>query len=100
MGFLLGIECDRLRGVSVPQIVNKVLWLCVGGSEREHGVNRAAGRTLRRDIVQADDTKVHVVTAFVRLREGGGEMGSCDSCYVLTYPDDRWAIKGRPSFAP
>jgi hypothetical protein len=54
----------------------------------------------RRDIVQADDTKVHVVTTFVRLREDGGQIASYDSLYVLTYQDDRWAIKGRSSFAP
>jgi len=119
MGFLLKIECCRLRGVSVQRSAKKVLWLCVGASEREHGVNRAAGRTLqrkslralwrpdwhrsawtRRDIVQADDTKVHVVTTFVRLREDGGQIASYDSLYVLTYQDDRWAIKGRSSFAP
>jgi hypothetical protein len=54
----------------------------------------------RRDIVQADASKVHVVTTFVRLREDGSQIAAYDSLYVLTYEDDRWAIKGRSSFAP
>jgi hypothetical protein len=54
----------------------------------------------RRDIVQADDTKVHVATTFVRLRKDGSEIASYDSLYVMTFQDGRWGIKGRSSFAP
>lgn len=54
----------------------------------------------RRDIVQGDDEKVHVVTRFVRLREDGSEISAFDSLYVLTYESERWGIKGRSSFAP
>jgi len=54
----------------------------------------------RREIVQADASKVHVATTFVRLRKDGSEIASFDSLYVLTFEEGRWAIKGRSSFAP
>ncbi len=54
----------------------------------------------RREIVQADATKVHVATTFVRLRKDGSEIASFDSLYVLTFEEGHWAIKGRSSFAP
>lgn len=59
----------------------------------------------RRDIVQADAHKVHVVTRFDRLRADGSVIKSFDSLYVLTLAEDdagalRWGIKGRSSFAP
>jgi hypothetical protein len=54
----------------------------------------------RREIVQGDDEKVHVLTAFVRLREDGSEIARYDSLYVLTFEQGRWGIKGRSSFAP
>ena len=59
----------------------------------------------RRDIVQADDEKVHVATTFVRLRADGSVIRTFDSLYVLTFEagadgEPRWGIKGRSSFAP
>jgi len=54
----------------------------------------------KRDIVQGDASKVHVVTTFVRLRKDGSEIAAYDSLYVMAYQDGRWAIKGRSSFAP
>jgi hypothetical protein len=54
----------------------------------------------RREIVQGDDEKVHVLTAFVRLREDGSEIARYDSLYVLTLEQGHWGIKGRSSFAP
>ncbi len=54
----------------------------------------------RREIVQGDASKVHVVTTFVRLRKDGSEIASFDSLYVLTFEEGHWAIKGRSSFAP
>ena len=59
----------------------------------------------RREIVQADDEKVHVVTRFVRLRADGSAIKTFDSLYVLTFEagtdeEARWGIKGRSSFAP
>jgi hypothetical protein len=54
----------------------------------------------RRDIVQGDAEKVHVVTRFVRLRADGSVIKTFDSLYVMTCESGRWAIKGRSSFAP
>jgi len=54
----------------------------------------------KREIVQADATKVHVATRFARLREDGSEITTYDSLYVLTLEEGTWAIKGRSSFAP
>lgn len=54
----------------------------------------------RRDIVQGDDEKVHVVTTFERLRKDGSVIKAFDSLYVLTFADGVWKIKGRSSFAP
>ena len=55
---------------------------------------------VRREIVQGDDEKVHVVTRFVRLRADGSVIKTFDSLYVMTRERGRWAIKGRSSFAP
>jgi hypothetical protein len=54
----------------------------------------------RREIVQGDDSKVHVVTTFVRLREDGSTIATYESLYVVTFEKERWGIKGRSSFAP
>lgn len=54
----------------------------------------------RRDIVQGDDKKVHVVTQFARLRADGSVIKTYDSLYVMTLESGRWGIKGRSSFAP
>ena len=54
----------------------------------------------RREIVQGDAEKVHVVTRFVRLRADGSVIKTFDSFYVLTRESGRWGIKGRSSFAP
>ena len=54
----------------------------------------------RRDIVQGDDQKIHVVTQFVRLREDGSVIKTFDSLYVMTKESGDWGIKGRSSFAP
>jgi hypothetical protein len=54
----------------------------------------------RREVVQGDDQKVHVVTQFVRLREDGSVIKTFDSLYVMTKESGRWGIKGRSSFAP
>lgn len=52
-----------------------------------------------RNIVQASENKVHVDTQFIRYRADGTELGTYESLYVLTYEDNRWAIKLRSSFA-
>jgi hypothetical protein len=64
------------------------------------GPDWESSKWIRRDIVQADSTKVHVATTFVRLRGDGSTIAAFDSLYVLTFESGRWAIKGRSSFAP
>jgi hypothetical protein len=54
----------------------------------------------RREIVQGDAEKVHVVTQFVRLRADGSVIKTFDSLYIMTFESGRWGIKGRSSFAP
>lgn len=54
----------------------------------------------RRDIVQGDDGKVHVVTRFERRRGDGSVITVYDSLYVMTREEQGWGIKGRSSFAP
>ena len=54
----------------------------------------------RREIVQGDEGKVHVVTRFERRREDGSVITAYDSLYVLTRAEGGWGIKGRSSFAP
>lgn len=67
---------------------------------RALGDEWARSEWTRRDIVQADATKIHVVTTFVRFRSDGSEIASFDSFYILTFDDGSWGIRGRSSFAP
>ncbi len=53
----------------------------------------------RREIVHCSDLKIHVDTQFTRYREDGSVIAAHDSLYILTYENDRWAIKMRSSFA-
>ena len=55
---------------------------------------------LDRQVVQADDTKVHVVVEFARYRADGSELARYQSLYVVTFEGGRWGIRGRSSFAP
>ena len=68
--------------------------------ERVLGAGWKRSRWTRREIVQADAEKVHVVTRFERLRADGSRISAHDSLYVLTLEGGRWGIKGRSSFAP
>ena len=52
------------------------------------------------EVVQADDTKVHVVVEFARYRADGSELARYQSLYVVTREAGRWGIRGRSSFAP
>ena len=53
----------------------------------------------RREIVHCSDLKIHVDTQFTRYREDGSVIAAHDSLYILTYENDKWAIKMRSSFA-
>ena len=52
-----------------------------------------------RNVVQASAEKVHVDTRFTRYRSDGTVLGTYESLYVLTFENNRWAIKLRSSFA-
>ncbi len=54
----------------------------------------------RRDIVQGDGQKVHVVTRFERRRQDDSVITAYDSLYIMTREENGWGIKGRSSFAP
>ena len=54
----------------------------------------------RRDIVQGDEGKVHVVTRFERRRQDGSVIKAYNSLYIMTREEEGWGIKGRSSFAP
>ena len=55
---------------------------------------------LSREVVQADEDKVHVVVEFARYRADGSELARYQSLYVVTREAGRWGIRGRSSFAP
>ena len=86
------LEFEQILGTGEGD--ERAEWRKVLGPEWDHSA------WTRRDIIQADETKVHVATTFVRYRKDGSEIASFDSLYVLTYEKNRWAIKGRSSFAP
>ena len=54
----------------------------------------------RREIIQSSSEKVHVAASFARFRKDGSKIATFDSLYILTFEGERWAIKGRSSFAP
>ncbi len=97
-------EGERLAVWQTPAEAMPIL--AVPPAERRAALRAALGagwdrsEWLRREIVQADDRKAHVVTRFVRLRADGSRIASFDSLYVMTFEGGRWAIKGRSSFAP
>jgi len=54
----------------------------------------------RRDVIHADDNKVHIDTRFTRYRSDDSVIGAFDSIYILTCEGGHWGIKCRSSFAP
>lgn len=52
-----------------------------------------------RNIIQASDNKIHVLTRFTRYRADNSIIASYESLYILTKENGRWAIKMRSSFA-
>ena len=80
--------------LAVPQEVRRERLRAVLGPEW------VRSEWVHREIVQAGDDKVHVVTRFVRLRADGSVISTFDSLYVMTRQNGRWGIRGRSSFAP
>lgn len=54
---------------------------------------------VERTVIHAGTDKVHVDTAFRRLRADGSEIATYRSIYIVTCIDGRWGIQGRSSFA-
>ena len=52
------------------------------------------------NIVGWSSEKVHVDTQFTRYRKDDTPIASCESLYVVTKEQGRWAIKMRSSFVP
>ncbi len=59
----------------------------------------ARSEWVERRIIHAGPDKVHVDTAFRRLRADGSEIATYRSIYIVTCVDGRWGIQGRSSFA-
>jgi hypothetical protein len=54
----------------------------------------------KREVMQHNDTKAHVMLSYTRFRADGSVIGVYDSLYVLTKVDGRWGIQARSSFGP
>lgn len=54
----------------------------------------------KREIVQCDKTKAHMLTTFVRYRADGSVLSKFDSLYIVEFKNNRWALTARSSFAP
>lgn len=54
----------------------------------------------RREVIQCNDAKAHVMLSYTRFRADGSVIGVYDSLYVLTAIDGRWGIQARSSFGP
>lgn len=54
----------------------------------------------KRQVVQCDDTKAHMLTTFVRYRADGSVMSRFESLYIVEFKNGRWALTARSSFAP
>lgn len=54
----------------------------------------------KREIVQFNEGKAHVMLSYTRFRADGSAIGVYDSLYILTKVDGRWGIQARSSFGP
>lgn len=54
----------------------------------------------KREIVQCDAKKAHMLTTFVRYRADGSVLSKFDSLYIVEFKNNRWALTARSSFAP
>jgi hypothetical protein len=57
-------------------------------------------RWVKREVIQFNERKAHVVLSYTRLRADGSVIGTYDSLYVLTNVGGRWGIQARSSFGP
>lgn len=54
----------------------------------------------KREIVQCDAKKAHMLTTFVRYRADGSVLSQFDSLYIVEFKNNRWGLTARSSFAP
>ncbi len=54
----------------------------------------------KRQIVQCEATKAHMLTTFVRYRKDNTVLSRFNSLYIIELRNGRWGISGRSSFAP
>lgn len=54
----------------------------------------------KREIVQCEATKAHMLTTFVRYRKDNSVLSRFDSLYIIELRGGHWGISGRSSFAP
>jgi hypothetical protein len=57
-------------------------------------------RWVKREVIQFNERKAHVVLSYTRFRADDSVIGTYDSLYVLTKVDGRWGIQARSSFGP
>lgn len=57
-------------------------------------------RWVKREVIQFNERKAHVVLTYTRMRADGSVIGTYDSLYVLTNAGGRWGIQARSSFGP
>ena len=54
----------------------------------------------KRQVVQCEATKAHMLTTFVRYRKDNTVLSRFDSLYIIEKRGEKWGISGRSSFAP
>ena len=57
-------------------------------------------RWVKREVIQFNEGKAHVVLSYTRFRADDSVIGTYDSLYVLTNVEGRWGIQARSSFGP
>ena len=62
--------------------------------------NWSHSRWEKREVVQFNETKAHVVLSYTRFRADGSVIGVYESLYILTKVEGRWGIQARSSFGP
>jgi hypothetical protein len=62
--------------------------------------NWSHSRWEKREVVQFNALKAHVVLSYTRYRADGSEIGVYDSLYIMTRAEGRWGIQARSSFGP
>ncbi len=80
------------------RIINSAADLDPFGNLEASGWDHSAWE--KRDIVQCDKTKAHMLTTFVRYRADGSVLSKFDSLYIVEFKNNRWALTARSSFAP